>query len=101
MPTAAAPVAPCRRAEAARPDAPLPAYYLGQALVLVGQPDAAVEAFERALTRKPARADLLEIFQALGRVHQRAQRYDQALAVWNRLEALLPDDLRVQEQIAT
>jgi tetratricopeptide (TPR) repeat protein len=93
-------VAAFRKAEKALPDDALPSYYLGQALVLVGQPDAAAEAFERAIARKPARADLLEIFQALGRVHQRAHHNEQALAVWARLEKLFPDDARVQEQIA-
>ena len=87
-------------AEVTRSDDPLPPYYLGQALVLVGQPDAAAEAFERALARNPARSDLLEIFQALGRVHQRAQRKQEALQVWARLEKLFPGDARVQEQIA-
>lgn len=96
----AASVTALRKAEEARPDDPLPSYYLGQALVLVGQPDAAAEAFERALSRKPARGDMLEIYQALGRVHQRAQHPEKALAVWARLEKLFPDDLRVQEQIA-
>ena len=93
-------VAAFRSAEAARPDDPLASFYLGQTLVLVGQPDAAAESFERALARKPNRTDLLPIFQALGRVHQRAYHTDKALDVWNRLEALFPDDLRVQEQIA-
>ena len=97
----AAAVAALRQAEAARPDDPLPSYYLGQALILVGQPDDAATALERSLARKPTRNDLLEIFQALGRVYQRAQKNDQALAVWGRLEQLFPDDLRVQEQIAT
>ena len=64
------------------------------------RPDAAVDAFERALTRKPVRADLLEIYQTLRRVHQRARRADKALAVWARLEASFPDDTRVREQIA-
>jgi tetratricopeptide (TPR) repeat protein len=96
----AAAVAALRKAEKSRPDDALPSYYLGQALVLVGQPDAAAEAFERAIARKPPRADLLEIFQALGRVHQRAHHDEQALAVWARLEKLFPDDARVQEQIA-
>ncbi len=96
----AAAVEAFRKAEATRADDPLPAYYLGQALVLVGRPDAAAEAFERALAKKPARADLLEIYQALGRVHQRAHRDDKALAVWDRLEKAFPDDPRVQEQIA-
>ena len=97
----AAAVAALRQAETARPDDPLPPYYLGHALVLVGQPDQAAEAFERALKRKPPRNDLLEIFQALGRVYQRTQKAEQALAVWSRLEGLFPDDTRVKEQIAT
>ena len=97
----AAAVTALRRAETTRAGDPLPAYYLGQALVLVGQPEEAAAAFERALERKPARTDLLDIFQALGRVYQRTQKNDHALQVWNRLEALFPDDPRVQEQIAS
>ena len=72
----------------------LASYYLGQTLVLVGQSDKAVEAFERAIQRQPARADLLEMFQALGRVHQRMARADKALDVWNRLEQQFPNDER-------
>src|SRR5438128_4879917 len=97
----AAAVAAFRTAETHLPDDAMPAYYLGQSLVLVGQPDAAAESFERAIRRKPNRADLLDIFQALGRVYQRAQKTEQALAVWARLEQQCPGDLRVQEQIAT
>src|SRR5205085_9265466 len=97
----AAAVAAFRAAETHRPDDPLASYYLGLTLVLVGQPDAAAEAFERAIRRKPTRTDLLDIFQALGRVYQRAQKPEQALAVWTRLEQQFPDALRVQEQIAT
>ncbi len=79
----------------------MPGYYLGQSLILLGQPDAAAEAFERAILRKPGRTDLLDIFQALGRVYQRAQKADKALDVWNRVEKLFPDDPRVQDQIAS
>src|SRR5207248_4969934 len=89
------------RAEAARPDDPLAPYYLGQSLVLVGRPDAAAEAFERAIARRPGRAEAMEIYQALAQVHQRAQRFDKALQVWDRLAKLMPDDPRVQEQVAT
>lgn len=96
----AASVEALRKAEAARPEDPLPSYYVGQALVLVGQPEEAAAAFERALERKPARNDLLEIFQALGRVYQRTQKTEEAIAVWKRLEGLFPNDQRVQEQIA-
>ncbi len=78
----------------------LASYYLGQSLVLVGQPDKAAEALERSISRKPAQADLLDIYQALGRIYQRAQKSDKALDVWSRLEKQFPNDARVQEQIA-
>lgn len=96
----AAAVEALTKAKELRKTDPLAAYYLGQSLVLIGQPDQAVAAFEEAIERKPAQVELLEIFQALGRVHQRAQRADAALAVWSRLEKLFPNDPRVQEQIA-
>src|SRR5262249_40090556 len=83
-----------KQAEQHRPDDALACYYLGQSLVMVGQPGAAAQAFERAIQRKPNRTDLLDIFQALGRVYQRAQKTEQALAVWARLEKQFPDDLR-------
>lgn len=89
-----------REAERLRPEDALASYYLGQSQLLIGQPEEAVAAFERAIERSPARADLLEIFQQLGRVHQRAQRTEQALEVWTRLETMFPDDARVLEQIA-
>lgn len=83
------------------PTSYLASYYLGLSQVLIGQPDKAAEALERATQRKPAQADQLDIFQALGRVYQRAQKSDKALDVWNRLEKQFPNDARVQEQIAT
>lgn len=88
------------QAEKHRPKDPLASYYLGQSLVLVGKPPEAAEAFERAIARGPARADLLDVYQALGRVHQRARQADKAIAVWKRLEERFPADRRVQEQIA-
>ncbi len=89
------------KAESLDPASYLASYYLGQSLVLVGQPDKAAEALERATQRKPAQADQLDVYQALGRVYQRAQKSDKALDVWNRLEKQFPNDARVQEQIAT
>ncbi len=89
-----------RKATVLRPQDPMAPYYLGQSLLRIGQSAEAVAEFEQALTRKPARSDLLEIYQQLGRVHQRAQRTDEALKVWQRLETLFPDDPRVLEQIA-
>ena len=97
----AAAVSAFEQAETLSPESYLASYYLGQSLVLVGQPDKAAQAFERSIQRKPAQADLLDIYQALGRVYQRAQKTDQALEVWSRLEKQFPNDARVQEQIAT
>ena len=94
-------VAALTKAEETLTTSALPSYYLGQVLVLVGRPEDAAAAFERAITRKPNRNDLLDIYGSLGRVYQRAQKTDKALDVWNRLEAQYPDDARVQEQIAT
>lgn len=88
------------KAEAALPDNALVSFYLAQSLVLVGKPDQAIEALERAIERRPSRAELLDIYQTLGRLHQRAQRSEQALATWRRLEEQFPDDPRVLEQIA-
>ena len=88
------------QAEQQRADDPLASYYLGQSLLLVGKSDEAIAAFERAIEREPQRADLLQVFQQLGRVHQRAQRDDEAREVWSRLEQLFPEDPRVLEQIA-
>ncbi|MDA1231415.1 MAG: tetratricopeptide repeat protein, partial [Planctomycetota bacterium] len=87
-------------AEPNRPTDALASYYLAQSLLRIGQNVEAVSAFQRAIERKPQRNDLLEIFQQLGRVHQRAQRTEEALRVWTRLESLFPDDPRVLEQIA-
>lgn len=75
-------------------------YYMGLSQNLLGQPEEAVASMERAIERRPPPADLLEIYQQLGRIHQRAQRNDEALKVWSRLESDFPNDIRVQEQIA-
>lgn len=88
------------KAKAAKKEDPIAPYYHGQALVLVGRGDEAVASLEEAIARKPVQMDLFEIIQTLGRVHQRAQRSEQALAVWNLFEKSFPGDARVQEQIA-
>lgn len=88
------------KADDLRPTDALASYYLGQAQVRIGQNAEAVASMERAIERKPKRGDVLEIFQQLGRMHQRAQRNEEALRVWTRLEEMFPDDPRVLEQIA-
>jgi tetratricopeptide (TPR) repeat protein len=87
-------------AEGLREQDAMASYYLGKALLLVGRTDAAAEALERAIERKPARANALPVFTELGRLYQRSQQTDKALTVWQRLEATFPGDARVGEQIA-
>lgn len=89
------------QAEDADPENFMAPYLLGQTLAATNQPIQAAEALERALLKKPAAADLLDAYQLLGRLHQRAQHNDKALEVWRRLEEQFPDDSRVLEQIAT
>ena len=89
------------KAESLNPKDPLVSYYLGKSLVLLGQVDAAAAALQRAIDNKPARADLLEISQDLGRIYQRTNRNEEALSVWKRLETTFPGDQQVQEEIAS
>jgi tetratricopeptide (TPR) repeat protein len=89
------------QAEKLRPTDPIPSWYLGKALVAIGESGRAAAALERSLERGPERAELAEIYQLLGRIYQRSQNSEQALGVWQRFEATFPDDERVQEQIIT
>ncbi len=88
------------QAEKLRSEDALPAFYRGQCLLRTGEPTAAVEAFEAAVLRKPTRIVILELFEQIGRTHQRQNRNDLALQCWKRMEDMFPDDLRVLEQIA-
>lgn len=87
-------------AERLRPDDAMASYYLGKAWLLVGRGDAAAEAFERSIDRKPARNEAMPVFTELGRLYGRSQQTEKALSVWTRLEATFPGDTRVGEQIA-
>lgn len=88
------------KAEKLLPTNAMASFALGQSLITLNRlPDAAA-ALERAIERKPAPTDLLEVFQTLGRVQQRLQPGDKVIDVWSRLEKLVPNDPRVPELIA-
>ena len=89
------------RAEKLRSTDPIPSWYLGRALVAIGESDHAAEALERSLERDPERAELAEIYQLLGRIYQRSRKSEEALGVWQRFETTFPNDERVQQQIIT
>ncbi len=89
------------KAEELLPKEPLPSFYLGKTLLLLGDTEHAIAALERAIERQPDKADSLQIFQELGRVYQRSRRTEDAIKIWKRLEGMFPGDLQVQEQIAS
>lgn len=89
------------KAEPLRPADPLVSFYLAQSQIRIGLNQEAIAALERAIERKPQRSDAVEIFQQLGRLYQRSQKLAEATRVWQRLEEIYPDDVRVLEQIAT
>jgi tetratricopeptide (TPR) repeat protein len=88
------------QAEPLRPDDPLVSLLLGRCLFSSGQSRSAAEAFERAISRKPALAELLTTYQELSKAYRRSQQPEKADAIWQRLETEFPDNLRVREQIA-
>ena len=75
-------------------------FSLGQNLMTLNRWEDAAAALERAIQRKPAPTDLLDVFQTLGRVLQRLAPGDKVVEVWARLEKLVPDDPRVPLLIA-
>lgn len=79
---------------------PLAAFHHGQALLLIGNNDAAATAFEAAIARKPTRNDYLNVARELGRLYQRAGKTDDALRIWNELEKNFPGDDSVRSRIA-
>ncbi len=81
-------------------DNSLAAYHYGEALLLIGDTQRAVDAFEEALARKPAKADYLATARELGRLYQRLGRNEDALRIWNKLERDFPGDDAVAQRIA-
>ena len=96
----AAAVTALERAAQLRPEDAIAHWYLGKARMMNRQLDLAPDSFERAITCRPAKIDLLEIYKELARMLQNSQQDAQALNVWQRLESAFPGDLRVKEQIA-
>ena len=88
------------RAEELLPKSAVASFSLGQNLMTLNRWADAATALERAIQRKPAPTDLLDVFQTLGRVQQRLAPGDQVIEVWTRLEKLVPNDPRVPELIA-
>ncbi|MFN9719290.1 MAG: tetratricopeptide repeat protein, partial [Planctomycetota bacterium] len=84
-----------------RPKDPIAHWMLARAFNAAQKPEEAIASLEAAIGNRPSKTDLLEIYKELARNLQRAQRTDDALNAWKRLEAAFPGDLRVQEQIAS
>ena len=88
------------RAEELLPEDAACSFYLGRALLAVGQTEDAAAAMERAIQRGPSRTEALPMFTELGRIYSRAGETEKSLAVWSKLEKLFPGDTKVGGQIA-
>ena len=88
------------KAESLLPNDPMVSFYRGKALIAAGDSGAASQALQRAIERKPAKRQALEVFSELGRLYQRSNQAEKALKVWQQLEETFPGDARVSEQIA-
>ena len=88
-------------AEERRPQDASASWLLGQSLLELQRAEDAATALERAMERSPQKADLLLIFQDLGRAYRRSRQTEKANAVWQQMESQFPNDLRLKEQIAT
>ncbi|MGV2338070.1 MAG UNVERIFIED_CONTAM: hypothetical protein LVR18_29665 [Planctomycetaceae bacterium] len=84
-----------------RPSDPVVFWLLGSAALELGDAAAAVEACENALARKPTPTDLPGIARDLSAAFRRAGRAAEVPALWTRIEAADPDNLRLCEQAAT
>ena len=96
----AAAVTALKNAETHRPDDALPSFYLGQALVLIGQPENAAEAFEtrpRASPPAPTFSTSSRPSAASINVRRKTTRPCKSGTGSKRV---FPGDTRVQEQIA-
>jgi tetratricopeptide (TPR) repeat protein len=89
-----------KQAATLRPQDPVTHWLLAKALDQSEQFSAAADAFEAALARRPARADLAEIHRDYARSLMRQRQPEAALAVWQRLEQTFPGDRRVLRQVA-
>lgn len=89
-----------KQAATLRPQDPVTHWLLAKALDQSEQYSAAADAFEAALTLRPARTDLTEIHRDYARSLMRQRQPEAALAVWKRLEQAFPQDPRVLRQVA-
>lgn len=88
-------------AEQRRPQDATACWMRGRSLLELQKPDAAAVVLEQAIERAPLKADLLAVYQDLGRAYRRSLQTGKANQVWQRMESQFPDDLRVKEEIAS
>jgi len=88
------------KAEKLRPNDPLPSFSLARVLVAEHDFAGAIAACERALSKQPARAELLEVSQLLAQVQTRNGQREAAIKTWQRVETQFGTDARTQERVA-
>ncbi|MCO8124895.1 tetratricopeptide repeat protein [Stieleria sp. TO1_6] len=89
-----------QNAERLLPDNAVVSYELGKLYLASGDQDAARLALQRAIERKPNQQIAADLFLDLGRLHLQSGRTDQAIDVWQKLEARSAGNLTIAEKIA-
>ena len=89
------------------PDNHYPCLLAGQTLTQLGRDSECAEVLQRAVQRleqdqrRVPRAELLALYQQLGRAQLKCGRTDDAVRTWQMLGRLFAEDKRVQSQVAT
>lgn len=87
-------------AETQRPNDPVISWLLGQTCLNLRDPASAADALQRALAKKPASSDLLQIGKDLSLALRQSGKADQIIGMWMSIEALSGNSERIAEQIA-
>ncbi len=97
---AAAALRNLRRVEQERPEDPVVLQVRGRACRDAGNVQEAIAALEKALAARPDPVMTRSIHEDLARLYEQNGEADQALRVWQHLEAAFPKDRSVQEDVA-
>ena len=87
-------------AETQRPSDPVISWLLGQTCLKLRDPASAADALQRALAKKPASSDLLQIGKDLSLALRQSGKTDQIIGMWKSIEGLSGNSERIAEQIA-
>ncbi|MEM0926093.1 MAG: tetratricopeptide repeat protein, partial [Planctomycetota bacterium] len=88
------------RASRLMPEDSVASFQHGIALLQIGELDQAADAIRESITRKPSRAEAMQVYTKLAQLYARAGDRSRSLEVWNQLQQEFPSDEKVASRIA-